>query len=264
MTKGRTALNRMKKWAARAPLVLAVVVAMIVPGSYGGSITPVSVDLTISPTVNLSDVYLVEGYTPTMGFANTPTLISLGSVNGGASRTFSALFDSLVSGTSIFGTPTVDYFTIIGLYDVPNGLVTIGFRNTVGQSDILNNVPFGLAVPGGLGFSGTESTLATALQNGDTATIGTVLATLINPASNFTGLGTSAAPIVIGGPPLSVTGSLTLVDFSNAALGGTASLVQSTATPESGSAILLGAGLLLVVFKRTRTRHARPMEAREQ
>lgn len=239
------------------PIGLFVAAAMISPRADGGSITSVNFDLTMSPTVSLSDVYLVEGYTPTLGFANQPTLYSLGSLSANTSRTFNNVPDFLYSGTSIFGGPTLNYFTILGLYDVPNGLVTIGLRDAVGASYILNSAPFGLAIPGGIvfGFSGTESTLATALENGDTATIGTVLGTLIN-GPDFTGLGTSAAPIVLG--PSGVTGSLTLADFSDASFGGTVSITPgtATATPEPSSLALLGGGLLCLVIKRTGSRGA--------
>jgi hypothetical protein len=234
---------------------------LIAPGAYGDSITLADVDLTISPTVNLSDVYLVEGYTPSFGFANTLTVYSLGSLSGGASRTFSDVPDSIYSGTGLLGGPTVNYFTIVGLYDVPNGLVTIGFRDSIASMFSAENAGFEVPVHfvsnfGLPSFSGTEAALATALETGDTATIGSLLATLVNQSYSGPGLGTVAAPIIIG--PGGVTGSLTLDNFSNAAFGGTASLTSATtATPEPGSVGLLGTGLLLVSFKRRRFRAAK-------
>ena len=234
-------------------LVGLFVMTLLADCAHGGAIT-VSVDLTISPTVNLSDVYLVEGYTPTLGFANTPTAYSLGHLSANTTANFSNVPDTLFSGTSIFGGPTLNYFTIIGLYDVPNGLVTIGFRDSIASFFV--GEAFGVAVPGGLsnGFSGTEATLATALKSNDTATIGSVLTTLID--ISYPPLGTAAAPIA------NLTNTLTLDNFSTAALGGTASLsIVTVTTPEPATALTVLAflaGLSAVPFlafiKRTRAR----------
>lgn len=246
--KLKTALNRTKKRAGHARLWLAVIAASMAPCAWSDSIDLVYGDLTVSSYVNLSDVYLVEGYSQSFGFANQPTVYSLGSVSANTPRVFSNVPDDLYFGTSIFGGETVNYLTIIGVYDVPNGLVTIGFNDPVASLLTEFGNPFGVAVPGGFGFSGTEATLATALENGDTATIGSVLTTLI--AARYPGVGVEAAPISIG--PSGVSGSMTLDSFSDASLDGTANFTPAIATPEPSLSILLSAGGLLLVFKRDR------------
>jgi len=250
-----TGLNRLKNCAGHTRLWLAVFSAMIVPCAWSSSIDLVYEDLTVSSQVNLSDVYLVEGYSPSFGFANQPTVYSLGSVSANTPRTFSNVPDNLYFGTSIFGGETVNYFTIIGVYNVPNGLVKIGFKDSVASLLTEFGNPFGVAVPGGFGFSGTEATLATALENSDTATIGSVLTTLI--AARYPGAGIEAAPIVISSS--GVTGSMTLDSFSDASLDGTANFAPAIATPEPSLSILLGAGGMLLVLKRKRIMdHHRP------
>jgi len=231
------------------------------PCLRAASFTEVPVDITISPTVALSDAYLVVGHMPVIGNQTGPEVISLGNL---------AATPTVISTTlALFNLAPTDYFTILGVYDVPNGGVSVGFRNPVGVFDILNSVPYSLAVPPGSvpgdtgGYwTGTESDLATDLEtlaadttlNTDFQPEASQLDSLIVDLISFPSVvgGTLAAPITFG--PNGVGGSLTLVNFSDASYGGSVTLspAVATPTPEPGSVPLLGAGVLWLLYRRRR------------
>src|ERR1700722_5985313 len=97
------------------------------------------VDITISPTISLADVFLVAES------AATQDIIPLtSSLAAGTPTTFASVFLPRIE----VGKP--DYVTILGVYDVANGLVAVGFNPAGATTMIQDSTFFGVALPGSL------------------------------------------------------------------------------------------------------------------
>ena len=229
-----------KQPSRRLPLLM-IAATVTAASAFAGIVTD-PIHLTLSSTQTLSDSYVVYGYTGQPFLSPNPVAVSIGTVSAGS-----------VSGSGLL---TIDdtrpyFWTIVGIYNVSNNLVTVGFRDSVASSLIAASAPFALTFPTGLpnAFSGTEAAFATALENGDNATIASIW---FNLQTSLGGLGTEGAPLNNGGGLLN--GSLTLVNFSTAALDGTASI--STVVPEPSALCLETAAMLgLLMLGRSRKHH---------
>jgi hypothetical protein len=194
------------------------------PANAGPSQSTDEVQLTISPSNNLTHVYFLYGVGGT-----TPSNISaipLPDIVGGITTTdtFSA---------ANISSPA---YAVMGLYDETNKLLTLSLYSGEAQN-INGNADFSDV------FSPfTENTIATALLSNDTAT----LVNFIGQADFWTvGFGSSAD----------------LINFSNASDGG--SVFAAIIVPEPSSSLLVGFGALAILtLHRKRGRPRLPVSER--
>jgi hypothetical protein len=181
------------------------------------------IQLTIDPNQNLSHVYFLYATNAT---GEPVKVLSLPDLIAGVSTTETVVIQNGFSQ----GPFNQIVYSVIGLYDETNQLVTIGFNSPAAASVIGTN--FNTEFP-----SFTESGIATALLNNDVTTI-----------SNF------LFRTVIFGPefeiPVGTSGEL--VNFSGGTVGGS---LSATFVPEPSPALLASFGALtLLIFHRKRER----------
>lgn len=182
--------------------------------------------LNVTPTVNLTDAYFLYGSFSESGpnFSYSTSATFLGNLTGGVDNSIN--FVAPTPG----GNAVNIRGTLIGIYDTGNGLITLGFQSY--NAGLLTATPTSFA--NSLLTSYTEAGLATAMQTGDTTTLASFYA--------------NDRVMLVAGIPVGEPGGL--INFSLSSYGGSFSL---SATPEPGTAALLGLGLFgFACFRRTR------------
>ena len=208
----------MKRTNQLAAAGLAVGFALALTGRSTAA-TPVYDNLTLdaTPSVNLYDAYyFYSGYTYVNSVLQTTwTLTSLGNLTGGVDNTinFSALRPA--------GDPSTFVYGLFGVYDVGNQLVTVGVNSAEAASLIASPASFFSVFTGPY----TESQVATAAIDGDTATMDRFFLSIPNYNAITSPLGTSGE----------------FFNFSTSSPGG---FFTVSASPEPGTLCLLGMGAL--------------------
>jgi hypothetical protein len=184
---------------------------------------PSQLTMTVTPNRGLSYTWLL--YSATVSFGIIGDMVPIGDLTGGVPTTLTVDFTRMTSGA------LAEYFTIAGVYDVPNGYITVGMSPE--QAALAIGTPFSIPFT-----CCSEADVANALVNGNNVDL------LINFMQS------SLIPM----PMLSNNaGQVTLVDFSTGAMGGSASFFTADEdAPEPGTLTLLGGGLALVCGARLR------------
>jgi hypothetical protein len=200
-----------------ACLAVGLVTAWGGAANAGPSQSTDEIQLTITPSNNLSHVYFLYGVNSST--LNAVTAVPLPNLVGGISTTETF---------NVNHTPFADAFVVIGLYDETNKLLTVAMNSSEAQR-INGNTDFAdefsqLAI----GPFYSEDAIATAMLSNDTVTIA-------NAFENEDGIGFT----------VNLGDSGSLVNFSNASEGGSVS--AEVIVPEPSSIELLCSGMLAIL-----------------
>jgi PEP-CTERM motif len=217
----------MKRIQEFATACLAVGLAAAWTGRSSAA-TPVYDNLTLNatPSVNLYDAYyFYSGYTYVNSVRQTTwTLTPLGNLTGGVNNTIN--FSALEPG----GDPSTFVYSLVGVYDLGNQLVTVGVNSAEAANLTATPVSFSSAFIGPY----TEAVVATAVMNGDIVNLDRFFLSIPNYNAMTSPLGESGE----------------FFNFSNASPGGTFTV---SASPEPATLSVLGLGVMGLFFGRRRS-----------